>query len=216
MKKYSKQNIKPNKISLICSEFNKDLVESLYIQACQEFDKYKSWAKESLILFKDGFALKKALDPRYKKPPLWKIIDLLDKEKSSHFLTGPFFKETKKAHLFLKSFAYYIAHLDIETFWVPGAGEIPLAAKWAIERKKADAVLALGAIIRGKTSHYDFLCDLLKNSLWDLQKTYSLPIIFSVLMTENKSQAKERIKKARGAEGIKSLLKMIALNRSLR
>lgn len=111
-----------------------------------------------------------------------------------------------------------IKKLDLEMaepFWVPGSGEIPFTVDYLLKKGLAQAVLALGLIIRGQTGHYDFLCGFLQKALWDLQKTNSMPIVFSILMTENKDQAEERIKKGRGAEGMKSLIHMIELQQSL-
>ena len=162
------------KIAIICSEFNKELVESLYNQAHKEFNKHQQKAKKLLF----GSPAKR-----------------LSSSKSLTNLT-----RIKK-----------ISQWKTEQIWVPGAGEIPLAVKWAIEKQTVQAVLALGVIIKGQTSHYDFLCGFLQKALWDLQKTYSWPIIFSVLMTKNREQAEERIQKNRGAEGMKSLIQMIKL-----
>ena len=104
---------------------------------------------------------------------------------------------------------------------IPGAGEIPQAVKWCLDEQeeltgkdyeslKAEqiiAVLALAVIIRGQTAHFDFLKNFLQTALWDLQKTYSCPIVFSVLFLENKKQFQDRI--IRGSEGMNVLLKML-------
>lgn len=119
--------------------------------------------------------------------------------------------------------------MSIKPLWVPGAGEIPQAVQWLLEReskiKKSSSkdqtsrepllagVLALGVIIRGKTPHFDFLKDFLQTSLWDLQKRSSAPIVFSVLMLENRTQFKDRV--IRANEGMKALLKMISLKQQL-
>ena len=178
-----------DKIAVISSQFNKELVTELYSQAHQEFMRYKSHVRE--IFSEDD-----------------KTFNKVNKIKQSSSLTDKNLNEQDDQ--FLKLFERMMV-LDLEHFLVPGAGEIPLAVKWAVENKKAQAVLALGVIIRGQTTHYDFLCNLLQNSLWDLQKTYSTPIVFSVLMVENKKQAEDRIKKNRGAESMKSLLQMMEL-----
>lgn len=188
-------------IAVICSEFNKDLVESLYDQASKEFIKYKNKAGESIGSFQN-FKLS---------------LNELKDSQAFEFIKGKtelkkFISQNKQAAQFLKPFADEMINTYLEPIWLPGAGEIPLAAKWLIESKQAQAILALGVIIRGQTRHYDFLCKFLERALWDLQKTCLLPIIFSVLMVENRQQAEERIKKKRGAEGMKSLLQMMELN----
>ena len=158
-----------NQIAIVCSEFNKKLVEELYHTAEQEF-----------------------------------------KEHSQFFST-------------------HYPNCELKQVWVPGAGEVPLAVKWIMEQQntfsnskmgikttstKSDpsniiGVLALGVIIRGQTGHYDFLNGFLQKALWDLQKTYSFPILFSVLMLENRDQAQDRIIRAK--ESMKALIKMLKL-----
>ena len=104
--------------------------------------------------------------------------------------------------------------LDVKSLWVPGAGEIPQTIKWIFNQDSKTkqnfiGVLALGVIIRGKTPHFDFLKDFLQTALWDLQKNYTFPIVFSILMLEDRSQFKDRV--IRANEGMKALLKMIHL-----
>lgn len=114
----------------------------------------------------------------------------------------------------LKVFSSHEVQTDI--FFVPGAGEIPQATHWVLTgSKKYDGILALGVLIRGKTIHFDFLADLLEKSLWDLQKNHALPLVFSVLMVESRSQALQRIKKKRGEEVAKTLLEMIELKKRI-
>ena len=108
--------------------------------------------------------------------------------------------------------------LDVKSFWVPGAGEIPQTIKWIFKQDSKTkqtfmGVLALGVVIRGKTPHFDFLKDFLQTALWDLQKSYPFPIVFSILMLENRSQFKDRV--IRANEGMKALLKMIHLKSQL-
>lgn len=191
-------------IILICSEFNRSLVERLHGQAHKQFEVYKVKACQALS--------------KYSLEKLQFFSDNLKNEESLKFIQRPSELEEllnrnldKQAEI-LQSFLNKISHLYVGSpLWVPGAGEIPLAVQWAMEYEQPQAVLALGVIIRGQTTHYDFLCNFLERSLWDLQKTHSLPIIFSVLMVENEQQAEERIERERGAEGMKSLIQMIEL-----
>lgn len=104
------------------------------------------------------------------------------------------------------------------TEWVPGAGEIPQACKWLIEKHKLDGVLACGVIIRGKTGHFESLCRFLEKGLIHLQTHFSLPVIFSVLMLENREQAESRLggnKGHRGEEAAQALIQMIQLKRKI-
>ena len=146
------------KIIVVCSEFNKKLVEQLYKQAGEEFAKH----------YCDHHSTEKPWELKY--------------------------------------------------YWVPGAGEIPVTVKWLTDQQIKDlkGILALGVIIRGQTTHYDFLCQFLERSLWDLQNKAAFPILYSILMTENKEQAKQRIERNRGSEGMKSLCKMIEINSDIK
>ena len=137
---------KPPRVGIICSEFNRDLVEKLHEGAKKEFLQHS---------------------------------------------------------------------LDIAvTEWVPGAGEIPLACKWLMEKHKLDGILACAVIIRGETPHFESLCRILEQGLIYLQTHFSSPVIFSVLMLEARSQAESRLggnKGHRGIESAQALIKMIQL-----
>ncbi|MCY4321514.1 MAG: 6,7-dimethyl-8-ribityllumazine synthase [Bdellovibrionaceae bacterium] len=166
-----------NHIAIICSEFNKKLVESLYKKAEEEF------------------------------------------KKNSHF------------------FSAHYPECHLKAIWVPGAGEIPLAVKWLIEKEqkiktssrsrspikstkekstspKLLGVLALGVVIKGQTGHYDFLNGFLQKALWDIQKKYPIPSLFSISLLENKEQFQKRIKRAK--ESMKALIQMIKLKQSFK
>ena len=104
------------------------------------------------------------------------------------------------------------------TEWVPGAGEIPQAGKWLIEKHKPDGLLACGVIIRGETTHFESLCRILEKGLAYLQTNFSLPVIFSVLMLENRLQAEDRLggtKGHRGVEAAQALIKMLKLKQKI-
>lgn len=83
---------------------------------------------------------------------------------------------------------------------VPGAYEIPLAARWLLE-KGCDAVIALGAVIRGETSHYDYVCQAVERGCSTLQIETGRPVVFGVLTTENEVQAVERVGGKHGHKG---------------
>jgi 6,7-dimethyl-8-ribityllumazine synthase len=90
---------------------------------------------------------------------------------------------------------------DIEVAWVPGAFEIPLAAKKMAESGKYDAVICLGAVIRGATSHYDYVCNEVSKGVAQVGLTTGVPTIFGVVTTENIEQAIERAGTKSGNKG---------------
>lgn len=87
------------------------------------------------------------------------------------------------------------------SFEVPGSMEIPLASNWVFKYKHVDAVIVLGVVIRGETSHYDSVCRTLETGYMNVQLKYGKPIIFGVLTVENKEQAIERISGTKGKRG---------------
>ena len=105
-----------------------------------------------------------------------------------------------------------------KTVWVPGAGEIPQASNWLIEKYNLSALLACGVLIRGETAHFESLCRILEKALVPLQNKFSIPVIFSVLMLENRRQAEDRLggsKGHRGEEVAQALIKMLKLKQTL-
>lgn len=97
---------------------------------------------------------------------------------------------------------------------VPGAFELPLAAKYAIA-KGADAVIALGVVIRGETPHFDFVCDSATDGLTRVQLDSSTPIGFGLLTVDTEAQAIARAglegsKEDKGAEAVQAALYMLS------
>ena len=90
---------------------------------------------------------------------------------------------------------------DIDIIWVPGAFEIPLMAKKAAISKKYDAVICLGAVIRGSTTHYDYVCNEVSKGVAQVSLTTEVPTIFGVVTTENIEQAIERAGTKAGNKG---------------
>lgn len=106
---------------------------------------------------------------------------------------------------------------DIDVAWVPGAFEIPLIAKKMAETKKYDAVITLGTVIRGATSHYDYVCNEAAKGIAASSMSTGVPVIFGVLTTDTIEQAVERAgTKAgnKGADCAVSAIEMANLNRS--
>lgn len=89
----------------------------------------------------------------------------------------------------------------IDEVWVPGAFEIPLAALTLAEAKKYDAVICLGAVIRGATSHYDFVCNETAKGISHASLKTGVPVIFGVLTTDTIEQAIERAGTKAGNKG---------------
>ena len=90
---------------------------------------------------------------------------------------------------------------DIDLVWVPGAFESPLAAKRMAESGKYDAVICLGAVIRGATSHYDYVCAEVSKGVATAGLATNVPTIFGILTTDNIEQAIERAGTKSGNKG---------------
>ena len=90
---------------------------------------------------------------------------------------------------------------DIELAWVPGAFEIPMAAKKMAGTGKYDAVICLGAVIRGATSHYDYVCAEVSKGVAAVGLETGVPTIFGILTTDNIEQAIERAGTKSGNKG---------------
>lgn len=90
---------------------------------------------------------------------------------------------------------------DIDVAWVPGAFEIPIVAKKMAASGKYDAVLCLGAVIRGATSHYDYVCNEVSKGVAQVGLQTGVPTIFGVVTTENIEQAVERAGTKAGNKG---------------
>ena len=107
---------------------------------------------------------------------------------------------------------------DISVAWVPGAFEIPLIASKMAKSGKYDAVIALGAVIRGSTSHYDYVCSEVSKGVANVALNSDVPVMFGVLTTDTIEQAIERAgTKAgnKGAECAQGAIEMVNLIRAL-
>ncbi len=90
---------------------------------------------------------------------------------------------------------------DIELAWVPGAFEIPLIAQKMAHSKKYDAVICLGAVIKGSTSHYDYVCAEVSKGIATVSLNSNIPVMFGVLTTDSIEQAIERAGTKAGNKG---------------
>ena len=103
---------------------------------------------------------------------------------------------------------------NIDVVWCPGAFEIPLVAKKCVKTGKYSAVITLGAVIKGSTSHYDYVCAEVSKGVASVSLETGIPVIFGVLTTENIEQAIERAgTKAgnKGSDAAKSAIEMANL-----
>lgn len=94
-----------------------------------------------------------------------------------------------------------VAKEDIEIAWVPGAFEIPLVAQKMARTKKYDAIICLGCVIRGATSHYDYVCNEVSKGIAKVSLDENMPVMFGVVTTENIEQAIERAGTKAGNKG---------------
>lgn len=101
--------------------------------------------------------------------------------------------------------------LDIDVAWVPGAYEIPMIAQKMTASKKYDAVICLGAVIRGSTSHYDYVCNEVAKGVAQVGLASGIPTIFGVVTTENIEQAIERAGTKVGNKGYDSAMSAIEM-----
>lgn len=103
---------------------------------------------------------------------------------------------------------------NIDVVWCPGAFEIPLVAKKCAKKGKYSAIIALGAVIKGSTSHYDYVCAEVSKGVASVGLETEVPVIFGVLTTDNLEQAIERAgTKAgnKGSDAAKSAIEMANL-----
>lgn len=108
---------------------------------------------------------------------------------------------------------------NIITTRCPGSFEIPLACKWCLEHLNVDGVVAIGAVIRGGTPHFDYVCDAVTRGITDLNLSSGKPVSFGVLTTDTVDQARERAseeKGNKGAEAALALCEMLSIQHSIR
>ena len=107
-----------------------------------------------------------------------------------------------------------VSENNIDVVWCPGAFEIPLVAKKCAKTSKYSAIIALGAVIKGSTSHYDYVCAEVSKGVASVGLEAEIPVIFGVLTTDNIEQAIERAgTKAgnKGSDAAKAAIEMVSL-----
>lgn len=111
-----------------------------------------------------------------------------------------------------------ISQNDIALFHVPGAVEIPLIAQLLAKSRDYSAIIALGAVIQGETSHYDYVCEQVSQGCQKVMLDYDVPVIFGILTTDNEEQALNRVGGLhghKGADAADAALEMISLVKQL-
>lgn len=102
---------------------------------------------------------------------------------------------------------------------VPGAYELPLAAQWLAEKESIDAVICIGTVIRGETSHFDFVSQAVSQGVKDVGLKTGKPVIFGVLTDDNKQQSIDRSGGIHGNKGIEAgvtAMKMLGIQAALK
>ncbi len=110
-------------------------------------------------------------------------------------------------------------HGEVDVYDVPGAFELPLAAKYAAESGRYAAVVALGAVIRGETDHYDYVCGEAARGVQQVQLATGVPVGFGVLTVDSMEQALARVqggpKRDSGAHAAEAVLASLAIKDEL-
>jgi 6,7-dimethyl-8-ribityllumazine synthase len=108
---------------------------------------------------------------------------------------------------------------EVDVFDVPGSFELPVIAKYAAESGRYAAVVALGAVIRGETDHYDYVCTETSRGIQDVQLTTGVPVGFGVLTVDNAEQARARVKggdkRDTGRHAVEAALASLGVKRTL-
>lgn len=100
---------------------------------------------------------------------------------------------------------------DIDVAWVPGAFELPFIAKKMADTKKYDAIICLGTVIRGSTTHYDYVCNEAAKGIASVSLETGIPVMFGVVTTENIEQAIERAGTKSGNKGYDAAVSAIEM-----
>jgi len=123
--------------------------------------------------------------------PIAVVVSLFNKEITSALKQGAL----------EQLYSYGFQAKDIKIVEVPGAVEIPLTAQRLAMKETYGAIIALGAVIRGETTHYDYVCRAVTDGCLQVSLAFNIPVIFGVLTTENEAQAWDRLGGAHGHKG---------------
>jgi 6,7-dimethyl-8-ribityllumazine synthase len=111
-----------------------------------------------------------------------------------------------------------VSPASVQTFEVPGAFELPIAAKLAAESGRFDGIACLGVVIRGETDHYDFVCSEAARGIQEVQLTTGVPCSFGVITCDTREQAEARAggdKRDQGRHAAEAVLAVAELKRAL-
>jgi 6,7-dimethyl-8-ribityllumazine synthase len=134
-------------------------------------------------------------------------------------VAGTFYRELADQLIASADAAFREAGAEgVDVFEVPGAFELPLAAQLAAETGRYDGVACLGAVIRGETDHYDYVCSETARGIQDVQLRTGVPCAFGVLTVENLDQALARTgggKRDQGEHAAQAVMQLAAMRREL-
>ncbi len=108
-----------------------------------------------------------------------------------------------------------VADGDVDVAWVPGAVEIPVAAKRLAAGGAYAAVIAIGAVVRGDTSHYDVVCSMVASGVAEASQSTGVPVVFGVLTTDTMEQALDRAGGKAGNKGAEAAATAIEMGNLL-
>lgn len=111
--------------------------------------------------------------------------------------------------------AWNFSEQDIMVVEVPGAIEIPLVAQRLAKQNRYDVIIAMGVVIRGETSHYDYVCQQVSDGCQRVALECDIPIVFKVLTTENDDQAWDRLGGKHGHSGVDAVDCAMAMHKIL-
>ncbi len=129
----------------------------------------------------------------------------------NEFITGKLLEGAQDALL-----RHGVGEEDIEVAWVPGSFEIPLAAKKLAQTRKYDAVICLGAVIRGSTPHHEYIAAEVTKGIAKVSLDTDLPVVYGVITTDNLEQAIERAGTKVGNKGFDAAVEAIEMVNLLR
>ncbi len=133
-------------------------------------------------------------------------------------VAAEFYEELSERLIVSAKEVFEAAGGEVDLFAVPGAFELPLAAKYAAQSGKYDGVACLGAVIRGETTHYDYVCNESARGIQDVQLQTGVPCAFGVLTVENMDQALARSgggKRDSGAHAAHAVLALVKVRQQL-
>ncbi len=135
--------------------------------------------------------------------------DLLDKTIRIALVVGEFNLEyTGKLEQLNREFLEAQGFSNVESYFVPGAFEIPGFAKKLIETRKYDLIISIGVVIRGDTPHFDYVCNETARGIMKLNTTYDTPIIFGILTCNTEEQVIERMGHGFAVSGLNLLTEL--------